>query len=180
MSQPNKRKRDYLANVGGLPPIAIDTGRLSADGLDLSEIFFRVTRELRKKYNISKGVLVVRHDQAERLAAISTWNNGATRDGLAVNLPHDSSLFEKVAENGVVYTEDFCDSFSGNFFERKLLLDDASRSFVVQPLKLDGEVVGLLGYSSLEPTAFAMFEEGAMEDVATDLAGIIAKAREDF
>ncbi len=174
----NNRKRDYLNGIGETPPtVQIDTARLAEDGVVLSEIFFHVTRELRKRYNISKGVLVVRHDSTHRLAAISTWNNGATRDGLAVNLPVDSSLFEKVAEHGSVYTEEYCGSFSGNFFERKLLLDDTSRSFVVQPLKSNGEVVGLLGYSSEEPTAFAMFDEGAMEKVAADLAGIIRSGR---
>ena len=97
-----------------------------------------------------------RRDDNRHLAAVTTWHNGSVRNGLSVNLPPESSLFEKVAEHGRVYTEDYCAGFSGNFFERKLLLGDDSRSFVVQPLKTDGKVVGLIGYSSEEPTAFAM------------------------
>ncbi len=178
-SNHNNRKRAYLNQPNKLPEIPLDFRYLAGQGADLTEMFSALTRELRKKYAIHKGVLVLRNENNHRLAAVTTWNNGAVRDGLTVNLPPESSLFEKVAEHGSVYTEDFCDAFSGNFFERKLLLENESRSFVVQPLKIDGEVVGLIGYSSEEPTAFAMFEEGAGEKVAADLAEIILDFRDN-
>ncbi len=139
----------------------------------LAESFFALTRRLRKTYAIDRGVLVIRNEGGPRLSAISTWRDGQTREGLSLNLPLDSSLFEKVAEHGQVYTEDFCGAFSGNFFERKLFLDEDSRSFVVQPLKSEGRVLGLLGYSSRQPTAFAMLEEGALDDMATEFGAII-------
>ena len=84
-------------------------------------------------------------------------------------------IFEKVAESGQVYTENFCDTFTGNFFERKLLLDSDSRSFVLQPLKSEGEVVGLIGYSSEQPTAFTMFEEGLLEKMANRFGAIVER-----
>ena len=140
---------------------------------NLSEIFFALTRHLRQKFDINKGVLLLRREQPAQLAAVSTWNNGTGRDGLALSLPCKSSLFEQVARHGEVYTENYCDSFSGNFFERKLLLDDNSRSFVLQPLKSDGQVVGLLGYSSETPTAFTLFEEGTLNGIADKLGLII-------
>ena len=174
MNNDDNHKRSYLRrdrnNEFSLP---IDFRHLADQGADLAEMFFQLTGELRKRYNINKGVLVVRRPDTNNFAAVSTWHNGARRDGLTVNLPPTSSLFEKVAEHGSVYTEEFCGSFSGNFFERKLLLADESRSFVVQPLKFDGEVVGLLGYSSEEPTTFALFEEGAIDTVSSDLAKVI-------
>lgn len=138
--------------------------------VNLSQAFSELTQELTRDFDISIGVLVLRMQDTNDLAAISTWKNGAMRDGLTVSLPSQSSLFEKVAEEGLVYTEDFCEAFSGNFFERKLLLDENSRSFVVQPLKTDGKVVGLLAYSSDQPTAFAMFNEGAGYPLASKFA----------
>ena len=169
-----KKKRAYLNEPSDpAAAIGIDLKQLAGNGVDLADIFFELTRELLKHYAINKGVLVIRRDDTQCLAAVSTWKDGSTRDGLTVNLPADSSLFEKVAEHGQVYTEEFCGSFSGNFFERKLLLEDDSRSFVVQPLKANGQVVGLLGYSSASPTAFAMFEEGSVEKIAADLASVI-------
>ncbi|MFQ6009001.1 MAG: GAF domain-containing protein [Candidatus Zixiibacteriota bacterium] len=147
--------------------------RLLGSHRDLSEQFFELTQQLCKKFEISKGVLVLRQEQPRRLTAISTWKHGLERDGLAINLPNDSSLFEKVAEQGQVYTENFCESFVGNFFERKLLLDDTSRSFVLQPLKANGHVVGLVGYSSENPTAFTVLEEGVLEQEASAFAALI-------
>ena len=155
-----------------------DNGGLNFDELvnrgdSLSEIFFALTSHLRETFEINKGVLILRQEQPRKLAAVSTWKNGLGRDGLALSLPCDSSLFEQVAEQGEVYTEHFCGAFSGNFFERKLLLDDNSRSFVLQPLKSDGHVVGLLGYSSESATAFTMFEEGTLDSIAEELGSVI-------
>ncbi|UCE23368.1 MAG: GAF domain-containing protein [Candidatus Zixiibacteriota bacterium] len=138
-----------------------------------SELFFELTRQLKTRFNISKGVFLLRSGIDAPLAAISTWDNGQTRHGLAIKLPSEESLFERVARQGQVYTDNFCDSFSGNFFERKLLLNDSSKSFVLHPVKCNGEVIGLLGYSSSEPTAFTMFEEGAVEDIVADFGQVV-------
>lgn len=143
--------------------------------VDLAELFLSLTRRLCERFEINRGVLVLRRRDSHRLAAYSTWNNGHTREGLTINLPEDPSLFEKVAESGQVYTENFCDTFTGNFFERKLLLDSDSRSFVLQPLKSEGQVVGLIGYSSEQPTAFTMFEEGLLEKMANRFGAIVER-----
>lgn len=142
-------------------------------GENISESFFELTKHLKKKFNINRGVLCLRKFGSGQLAAVSTWNNGVTRDGLTINLPTESSLFEKVVEDGSVYVEDFCQSFSGNFFERKLLLEDVSRSFVLHPIKFEGENIGLLGYSSEEPTAFTVFEENATDEIKGSFATIV-------
>ncbi|HOD65658.1 MAG TPA: GAF domain-containing protein [candidate division Zixibacteria bacterium] len=175
--KPLPRKRSYLRTPAPTRPIPVDFAVLHEQGAGAPQMFAHLTRELARRYAINRGVLIMRRGAAGPFAAVSTWVNGSLRDGLAVNLPPQSSLFEKVAEHGRVYTENFCASFSGNFFERKLLLGDESRSFVVQPLTSDGEVVGLVAYSSDEPTAFAMFEEGAVEDVARAFAAAIRKQR---
>lgn len=145
---------------------------------ELAANFAGLTRRLAQQYPIDKGVLVLRDHEASELSAISTWHDGVVRDGLRLNLPSQESLFEKVAEDGRVYTEDFCESFSGNFFERKLLLDDDSRCFVVQPLISEGRVKGLLGYSSRRPSAFAMFADGALDDIAERFGELIESSQD--
>ncbi len=140
---------------------------------ELSDSFFSLTKELRKKFAIHKGVLVIRHDNGGRLSAISTWRNGSARDGLALKFPVEGSLFEKVAQQGQLFSDDYYGEFSGNFFERKLLLDDDSRSFAVQPLKADGRVIGLLGYSSRRPTAFTALEGDKIDRAAEKFGSII-------
>jgi hypothetical protein len=144
---------------------------------DLSEIFTGLTRDLLNSYPISRGVLLVKAGDAARFLAVSTWNEGRVRRNLSLRLPSNSSLFEKIAESGQVYTENFCALFSGNTFERNLLIGDKTKSYVVQPLKLEGAVVGLVGYSSDKPTAFVTFEEGALSGISSRLAARIDQAR---
>jgi hypothetical protein len=107
------------------------------------------------------------------LSAISTWSDGQRNDGLALNLPHTKSLFEKVMEHGRLYTEGYSESFSGNFFEKKLLLDDNTKSFALHPLNCDGKIIGLIGLSSKNPGAFAMLEEGDAADIIGRFAELI-------
>lgn len=143
------------------------------ENVDLSELFLGLTDNLSRHIEINRGVLILRRRDTGRLAAYTIWNNGQSREGLRINLPEATSLFEKVAEDGMVYSENFCDLFSGNFFERKLLLDDYSQSFVVVPLKSAGEVVGLIAYSSEQTTAFTVVENGCLDGIAGRFGSVI-------
>jgi GAF domain len=136
----------------------------------LTEEFTRLTKRLRKQLDVDKCILILKRPAENRLAAVASWDHGVVSDGLAINLPHDNSLFEKVTEDGALYTENFCGSFSGNFFERKLLIDSESRSFALQPLRHDGHLVGMVGMSSEKPMAFTLLEEGELGNVFDRLA----------
>ncbi|UCD64620.1 MAG: GAF domain-containing protein [Candidatus Zixiibacteriota bacterium] len=161
--------KDPVGNQGAAMELSARTGMHERP----AQLFFDLTRRLKTRFEISRGVLLLRSGIGGPLAAVSTWNNGQMREGLAIKLPSESSLFEKVAECGRVYTENFCGAFSGNFFERKLLVDEGSRSFVLQPLCHQGEVIGMIGYSSESPTAFTLFEEGAMDNLLAEFASVL-------
>ena len=141
---------------------------------DPAEMFFEITNYLKDKYDIGKGVLVLRHEDSV-LSAISTWSNGQRRGGLALNLPTDKSLFEKVIEDGNLYTESYSETFSGNFFEQKLLLEPLTRSFALHPLKFEGKVIGLLGFSSHNPMAFSLMEEGESDRLFNKFASKLSE-----
>jgi len=143
-------------------------------GTDISDIFIALTRELQQFYPIKKGLLIAREKDSTHFMATASFSREKTRKNLSLRLPSVSSLFEKVAEGGLVYTENCGEFFSGNSFERNLLLDADTRSFVVLPLKHHGEVMGIIGYSSDDATAFAIFEEGLLDDMAGWLAARIA------
>ncbi len=158
---------------------AHDLDRAFVNKQDPSEMFFEIIDFLKERYTLNKCVLIIKHDQAA-LSAVSTWRNGLRQDGLTLNLPHKESLFEKVLEDGRLYTEYFIDSFSGNFFERKLLLDEQSRSFALQPLKSDGQVLGLVGFSSKNPTAFALMEDGDSAEILNRFAEKLYKQKQSL
>ena len=165
-------KRDYLSEE---KQTSFEFGSELPQKSSLSEIFNELTRRLKTKFDIDRGVFIVRTKKDDKFSAISTWNEGKVRSNISINVSIEPSLFEKVAENGIVFTDSFTGEFSGNFFERRLLLDDGSQSYVLQPLKHEGQVVGMLGYSSIVPTAFSTFEEGILDNVAGELGEIISK-----
>ncbi|HUV31781.1 MAG TPA: GAF domain-containing protein [Acidobacteriota bacterium] len=143
------------------------------DRIDLPDMFVLVTRKLQQMYPITRGLLAVRESGGTRFIATASFSPRRTRKNLSLRLPSASSLFEKVAEGGVTYTESCREFFSGNPFERNLLLGGDTRSFVLQPLKHEGTVVGIIGYSSDEPTAFTLFEDGLLDRVAARFAARI-------
>lgn len=163
-------KRDYLSDEKDLQ---FEFGSEIPEGTDISELFFELTRRLRGQFDIDKGVLLIRNFEDDSFSAVSTWQQDKVRYGLKIKLPTEPSLFKKIADNGRVYSEIFSGIFCGNFFEKKLLINDDSQSFVVQPLKSDGQIVGMIGYSSSEPTAFAMIEEGCLNEISQKMGKII-------
>lgn len=141
---------------------------------DLSDIFIELTRKLQQWFHIDRGLLLIREAGSTRFIATSTFSGQKIRKNLSLRIPVPSSLFEKVAEQGESFSENFCDLFSGNSFEKKLLMDDDAQSYILLPLKHDGEVVGLLGYSSRTPLAFTIFERLVSERLAGWLARCIS------
>ena len=142
---------------------------------DLSEIFIAITRILQERFDIERGLLVIREPQTTRFIATSTFSNRKVRKNLSLRIPKISSLFEKVAEQGDVFAESFCDLFSGNSFEKKLLMDNEAQSYILLPLKNDAEVVGMIGYSSETELAFTAMECQGMELLTSALAKRIGR-----
>jgi len=155
---------------------AYDIDNIWPEKSDPSEIFIGLTKQLQRYYAIHKGVLIIHEDKNTRFTATATFNNGKTRRNLSIKLPGKSSLFRIVAENGQLYTENFSDLFSGNSFERNLLLEADRQSYLIQPLKHDSTIVGLLGYSSTDPLAFATFEDKVLVKTARQFAERIEKS----
>ena len=58
-----------------------------SESVDLSAVFAELTRAIRRRYAIDKGVLMLRQEETNHLAAISTWEKGSVRTGLALTLP---------------------------------------------------------------------------------------------
>ena len=153
---------------------AINLNTRFPDGMDMSELFIKLTQDLQASFAISKGLLVIRENDTTQFIATASFSERKTRKNLSLRIPSVSSLFEKVAEGGTLYSENCSEFFSGNSFERNLLMDNNSRSFILQPLKYEGQVVGILGYSSDEVSAFTVFETGLLDTVAGLLASRIS------
>lgn len=141
---------------------------------DPGHIFVEFTRLLEDEFDIRKGFLALREGAYTRFIAVATWNDGKVRKNLSLRLPATHSLFEKVVEDGQVYSETFAELFDGSMFERRLLLDDETESFMLRPLKYEGQVIALLGYGSVRQHAFVTFEDGPLDPLIDRFAALIA------
>jgi hypothetical protein len=155
------------------PREALQKATLKANATRAQSAFVELTERLHDEYDVSRGFLVVCGSHSDQLIALSHVTDNKSRK-LNLNLPKSMSLVQKVIESGQLYTENFCDAFTGNAFEQRLLLTAESRSFALYPLKDDATVVGLAAWSSETDEAFAMMEEGLLENEAAALAAIIA------
>jgi transcriptional regulator with GAF, ATPase, and Fis domain len=163
-------KRNYLTDEKEL---SFEFGSNLPENANLSDIFMELTRRLKSKYEINRGVFIMRSRTDAKFSAISTWNEDKIRNNISINVSMEPSLVEKVAENGVVFSECSTCEFSGNFFERNLIIGSDSQSYVLQPLKHEGKVVGMLGYGSVCSTAFSTIDEGALDKFAETFGEII-------
>ncbi|MEW5797133.1 MAG: hypothetical protein AB1772_12350 [Candidatus Zixiibacteriota bacterium] len=130
---------------------------------DPRELFAEFSRLLECCFDVRKGFLAIREGTQTRFLAVASWRQKGARRNLSLLLPTVSSFFEKVAQSGQTYSENIAQFFDGNTLERRLLFDSDTVSFVLRPLKHDGELVGMLGYSSDTPEAFVAVENGALD-----------------
>lgn len=151
-----------------------DLGKLFPNATGTDELFLGITRLLQRYLPIRKGLLALAGDDQTRYVVTTTWNDGRSRQNLSLWLPGPSSLIAMVAEDGRCYTQEFCELFSGSLFERNLLLDADSQSFVLHPLRTAGTTVGVIGYSSDEPSAFVDAGDRFLRQIAEQLAERIA------
>ena len=146
-----------------------------ASGGEPREVFYEFTRVLEQAFPIKRGLLALREESLTRFLAVASWRAGSIRRNLSLRLPSVSSLFEKVADDGRVYTESFTAFFDGNPIERRLLMDEETQSFVLRPVKYEGRVVALLGYSSDTANAFAVLEESVLDPLMDCFGELIGK-----
>ena len=149
--------------------------RQSLEGaIDPRAAFAQFSRLLKRFLDIRKGFLALREGDQTRFLAIASWKDDGTQRTLSLRLPQAASFFEKVAEHGQLYSESITQFFDGNTVERRLLFDEDTASFMLRPLKHDGQLVGLLGYSSDVPEAFVTVESGQLDPAFEQLAAVLS------
>ena len=142
------------------------------------ELFYEFTRALESRFPIRRGILALREQNQTRFLAAASWKSGEVRRNLSLRMPNSASLFDKVAEDGRTYRENYAAFFDGNPIERRLLMDEDTLSFVLKPIKYEGRVVALLGYSSENADAFAAMEESVLDPVMASFGEKIGQCLE--
>ena len=140
--------------------------------------FRTLTNALQRQFEINRGFLALREEDQARFLAVARFTDTGALKALSLRIPGINSVFEKVAEDGGLYVENFVQLFEGNTIENRLLIGENTESFVLRPLKNAGRLVGLLGYSSDTTDAFVTFEDGILDPVIDCLVSVIAAQRQ--
>ena len=176
MNRWNHRETSRDSAPGGLGTVFAELEHSLAGITDPRAAFVQFSRLIERCLDIRKGFLALREGDQTRFLAVAGWKKDGPPRSLSLRLPNVASFFEKVAEDGKLYSEEIAEFFDGNTIERRLLFDEDTVSFMLRPLKFDGRLVGLLGYSSDAPEAFVTAESGALdpafERFATTLSGL--------
>jgi len=131
---------------------------------NINKLFFSFTKKLNRFLPISRAALVI-YSERDRNLKVIALKADSTREGLALSLPRDNSLFYRVFESRAIYTADSPFYFSGNFVERKILVSRETKSILVTPLTTGGKAYGLICLASPRESAFRFYDHSIMEKV---------------
>lgn len=141
---------------------------------NINKLFFAIAKKLNRLFDITSAVLVVRSIQNGHLKVIAIKKENYSREGLALTLPDRDSLLYRVFRKASLHIENITGSFSGNFIEKKLLLDEGARILAICPITSNESVSGLLCLASPSPAAFDLFEQGVLDSTLNQLGTIMA------
>jgi len=157
-----------------------DTVQVKPAHAHLHELFVETARSIHRYIPLQRAILVVARAHYRDLIAVAGWSlsnrNGATRT-LSLALPVEDSLFAQVAAQRFGFSDDYFGLFSGNSIERRLLIDDQTRSYVIWPLKVEASLIGLVGLSSEFPGAFTEIDAIDPERTLAPLTSEMAHLR---
>ena len=142
---------------------------------NIHQFFFAVTKKLYKIFSISAAILVLHSNRDHSLRVIDIKKAGYSGEALSLILPDKDSLLYSVYRDETIFSESDPDKFNGNFLERKLLLDQTTKSLVICPINDDGRISGLLCLASSLPSAFN--SEGAvfLETISRQFRSILSR-----
>jgi transcriptional regulator with GAF, ATPase, and Fis domain len=142
---------------------------------NVNNLFFAIAKKLNRLFEITSAVLIVRSTHDSSLKVIAIKKEHYSREGLALTLPDHDSLLYRVLRKASLHIERKPDDFSGNFIERKLLLDGNARTLAICPIVSNNSVSGLLCLSSPSPSAFDLVEKGILDSTLSQFGSLMSR-----
>lgn len=136
---------------------------------NINKLFFSFIKKFNRHLPISRAALILHSAKDDTLKMIALKAERA-REGLTLTLPKENSLLYRVFRTNAIYTADYPFYFSGNFFERKILIDLETKSVLITPILTGGNNFGLVCLTSPQESAFKEYDEYTMERVFGKLA----------
>ena len=134
----------------------------------LNDLLTKLIRKMMRFFPIDKATITFYDARDEMLRVSQVYENGSIKRGLRLNFPVRNSLMYQVLMHGYPVVDNFPEKLSSNVIERKILLNNMTRSVLVVPLIYDGIKMGLLSLTSQKEYAFGLYLEGVCEGMVED------------
>lgn len=122
------------------------------------ELFMKLCSKLDKFFAINRASLAI-YDEFDDLMKISHIKiDKDYKNGVQINILAPETLMKRVLDDGNIYVRNFFQYIDGLELEKKILLDDSSKSLAIIPLIWEGEKVGTFNLTSKSYLAFSLLE----------------------
>jgi len=131
---------------------------------NINKLFFSFLKKFNRYLPVNRAALVI-HSGRDKTLKVIALKGETAREGLALTLPAENSLLHRVYNSRAVYIANQPFYFSGNFIERKILLNPETKAVMVAPLFDGGNIFGLICISSQREGAFEGCDQGILDKV---------------
>lgn len=122
------------------------------------ELFMKLCAKLDKFFAINRASLAI-YDEYNDQMKISHMKVGKEyKNGVLINIMASKTLMKRVLDDGNIYVRNFFQFIDGLELEKKILLDNSSRSLAIIPLIWEGEKIGTFNLTSKSYLAFSLLE----------------------
>jgi hypothetical protein len=122
------------------------------------ELFMKLCAKLDKFFAINRASLAF-YDKYDDLMKISHIKVGKEyKNGVQINIMASKTLMKRVLDDGNIYVRNFFQFIDGIELEKKILLDNSSRSMALIPLIWEDEKIGTFNLTSKSYLAFSLLE----------------------
>ena len=135
--------------------------------------FRRLIDKLGRFFEVGKASLIFHDAQAERLRVTHMYERQTLKTGLSLNFPTTGSMLYQVLKQGYPVADNYPDHITTDLIERKILLNNSTRSVLIIPLIVDSARLGLLSLSSPKEYAFGLYLEGVGEGMVGDFIKVL-------
>ena len=131
---------------------------------NINRLFFSFIKKLNRFLPINRAALVI-YSNRDKVLKVIALKGETAREGLALTLPAGNSLLGRVYNSRATYIADTPFFFSGNFFERKVLIGPGTKSVLVTPIITGGKAYGLICLSSTKEFAFENYDSSILDRI---------------
>ncbi|MBD3217437.1 MAG: hypothetical protein GF310_04115 [candidate division Zixibacteria bacterium] len=122
------------------------------------ELFMKLCSKLDKFFAINRASLALYDEENEMMSITHIQIKNEFKNGVHLNVVADKTLMKKVMDSGHIYVRDYSETIEAIELEKKILIDEDSKSLAIIPLTHGSKKIGTLNISSSSYHAFSILQ----------------------